>query len=243
MRGLLVVPLLLLSAGCWQPRYFIPRENLNGTGPDGNASAVYAVRNGVAELNTAELSAAELGQGQLGQAPQVLSSQKQGEVRLWSGGAETHYAEDDREVVDLHIGFELENTGDAPLELDVDSVKVEELFLDGYLQDYLEPHSVTGSGQVAPGTTARVDMVFRPDTTYPTEIDSFSVRFAVRDGKGQRVGQVTPFVPGSRWQRGATVQSPLGYGGFGWGGVYGWGGPWGGGGLWGGPFGRGGFCR
>lgn len=257
MRGLFVVPLLLLSAGCWQPRLFIPRENLNGTGPDGDPSAVYAVRDGVSEqvvagagaegaspveLGTAELSTADLLPAGLGQQQSQIR-QKRGEIRLWSSGAKARYAEHDQEVVDLHVGFELENTSDAPLELDVDSVQVEELFLDGYLQGYIQPHSVTGSGQVAPGTTARVDMVFRPDTTYPSEIDSFSVRFAVRDGKGHRVGQVTPFVPGSRWQRGATVRSPLGYGGFGWGGFYGWGGPWGGAGMWGGPFGRGGFCR
>ena len=214
MRGLLVVPLLLLAAGCWQPRYFVPRENLNGTGPDGDVSAVYAVR--------------DRGDGT-----------SQGEVRLWSAGAKAHYAEDDSEVVDLRIGFELENTSDAPFELDVAEVRVEDLYLDGYLQDYLAPHSITGTAKAAPGTTTRVDMVFRPATTYPSDIDSFSVRFAVRDAKGQRVGQVTPFVPGNPWRNRVTVNS--GYNSFGWGGFYG------GVGLWGGPFygpfygGR--FCR
>ncbi|MFT4511832.1 MAG: hypothetical protein ACI89X_001038 [Planctomycetota bacterium] len=217
MRGLLVVPLLLLSAGCWQPRYFIPRENLNGTGPDGNPSAVYAVDGG-----------------------EGAQKQRQGEIRLWSKGAKAHFTDEDEEVVDLHIGFELENTSDAPLGLDVSVVRLEELFVDGYLQDYLEPHEVTGEVIAAPGSTARVNMVFRPATTYPAEIDSFSVRFAVRAAKGQLVGQVTPFVPGSVWRRGATVNSPLGYGR---GGYYGSSGFWGGSGLWGGPFFRGSFCR
>lgn len=211
MRGLLVVSLSLLSAGCWAPRYFTPRENLNGTGPDGNPSAVYAVRDGDA-------------------AP------GQGEVRLWSGGAKVHHDDDDREVVDLHVGFELENTSDAPLEIDVESVELRELFLDGYLQEYLGPHSVTGSAKAAPGQTARVDIVFRPDTTYPSEIDSFSVRFAVRDGKGQRVGQVTPFVPGNPW-RNRAVNPPMGYSRYGRSGFYG------GNGWWDGPFYRGFFCR
>ena len=212
MRGLLVVPLLLLSAGCWSPRYFTPRENLNGTGPDGNPSAVYAVRDGDSERG-------------------------EGEVRLWSGGAKAHYDDDDREVVDLHVGFELENTGDAPLEIDVASVQVEELFLGGHLQAHLEPRKVTGSGQAAPGQTARVDIVFRPNTTYPSQIDSFSVRFAVRDGEGQRVGQVTPFVPGNPWRNWATVNPPMGYSRYGRSGFYG------GNGWWDGPFYRGFFYR
>lgn len=227
MRGLLVVPLLLLTAGCWQPRYFLPRENLNGTGPDGNPSAVYTVGGGETENGERR--------------------KDYGELRLWSEGAKARYTEDDEEVVDLHIGFELENTSDVPLGLDVSAVRLEELFLDGYLQNYLEPHEVEGEILAEPGSTARVDMVFRPDTTYPTEIDSFSVRFAVRDAKGELIGQVTPFVAGNQWGRRRGVGSALGYGQFGpygFYGPYGWGGGgfWGGG-LWGGSFYGSRLCR
>lgn len=213
MRGLLVVPLLLLSAGCWQPRYFVPRENLNGTGPDGNPAAVYTVRKGEA-------------------------GDSFGEVRLWSKGAEARFTEDD-EVVDLHIGFELENTSDGPLGLDVSGVRLEELFIDGYLQDHLEPLEVDGEVIAEPGATTRVDMVFRPATTYPGEIDKFSVRFGVRSAQGELVGQVTPFVPGGRYGTRTYIAPPLAYTRYGWGPAFGgfgyWGGPWGGAGFWGGP--------
>jgi len=222
MRGLLCLPLLLLTVGCWQPRYFTPRENLNGTGPDGEPAALYQVRNDDA-------------------------AQSKGEVRIWSGGAKARYIEADQEVVDLHVGFEIENTGAAPLELELDSLSLEELFVDGYLQAVQPPVTVSGSGQAAPGSTARVDVTFRPATTYPSEVDSFSVRFVMRDAAGNQVGQVTPFVPALQWRQVRTVNDPL-YGAYGWG-AYGWGGYYGAYGGWGGPafYGRGFFgprlCR
>lgn len=212
MRGLLCLPLLVLTAGCWQPRYFTPRENLNGTGPDGNPSAVYQIRHD-------------------------LATETRGEVRVWSSGAKAYFADDDAEVVDLHVGFEVENTGEAPLELEVDSVGLEEVFVDGYLKDPLTPVKVKGSGQAAPGLTTRLDLVFRPPTSYPRDIDSFSVRFVVRDADGNRVGQLTPFVPDVLNVRGSARGVGWGYGwGYGWGGFYGAYGPYYGGyGLWGRP--------
>ena len=130
MRGLHCVPLLLLlTAGCWQARYFTPRENLNGTGPDGRPAALYKVQEDAA-------------------------TQSQGDVRIWSAGAKARFVEDDKEVVELHVGFEIENTGKVPLELVVDSLALEELFVDGYLQDVMAPNSTNGSGLAAPGSTA-----------------------------------------------------------------------------------------
>lgn len=195
MRGLFVVPLLLLSAGCWSPRYFTPRENLNGTSPDGYPSAVYVVR--------------------------AADASSQGEVRLWSGGAKVHSDANDQEIVDLHVGFELENTSDAPLKIDVAAVHVAELYLDGSELGDLTRHSVTGSGEAAPGQTARVDVVFRPDVRYPSAVDSFSVRFAVCDVKGQLVEQVTPFVPVRPSRSRFAAHSYMGVGRYGWGGFYG----------------------
>lgn len=221
MRGLLYLPLLLLTAGCWQARYFTPRENLNGTGPGGEPAALYKVRESEAV-------------------------QSKGELRIWSAGANARFTDDDQEVVDLHVGFEIENTGDAPLELELESLVLEELFVDGYLQELLAPQSIKGAGKAAPGSTTRVDVVFRPKTTYPSDIDSFSVRFMVRDAANHEVAQVTPFVPASRWRNVRTVNDPI-WGSPFWGG-YGWGpfGPWGAYGAWGGPsfYGRGFYgCR
>ena len=228
MRGLLWwLPLLACTAGCWQARYFTPRENQNGTGPDGEPAAVYQVQTGADPAT-------------------------QGEVRIWSEGARAFFTDDDREVVELHIGFEVENNGAAALELDADALRCEELMIDGLLQDPLQPYQVIGDGTTPPGTTSRIDVLFWPPTTVPRSIEGFSVRFAVRAGEGRRVAQGAPFAPTPRRVRGQWAYDPWWgdpwwgpYGGAYWGG-YGWGyGRWGvwGPGFWGPGYGYYGYCR
>ena len=184
---------------------------MNWKTPDGSPAAVYEVRHDE-------------------------TTQTQGEIRVWSAGAKAHFTDDDDEVVDLHVGFEIENTGENPLELEADSLGLEEVFVDGYLKDPLAPLEVKGSGTAAPGVTTRVDLLFRPPTTYPRDVDSFSVRFVVRDAAGNRVGQLTPFVPDVRAD--SRRAGPPGWGwGYGFGGYYGgyYGAYYGGYGLWGRP--------
>ena len=221
MRGLIVVPLLVLLAGCSQPRYFTPRENLNGRGPDGDAAAVYKIRTVPGE-SAAKVKVAFEADSELGPAI--------GEVRIWSGGARTRSTEGEEDIVELHVGFELENNGAAPLHFDLESVGVEDLFVDGQLQDQISPVEVTGTGVAAPGSTGRIDLLFHPQAVYPQYVDAFSVRFVMRDGAGNSVGQLTPFEPVRVWRQ----QDPgwgYRYGGR-WGGYYGF---YGGFGLWGGP--------
>ncbi len=221
MRGLIVVPLLVLLAGCSQPRYFTPRENLNGRGPDGDAAAVYKVRT-VPSESAAKVKVAFEADPKLGPAI--------GEVRIWSGGAKSRTTAADERIVELHVGFELENTGDAPLHFDLESVAVEELLVDGQMQDQISPVEVTGTGVAAPGSTGRVDLLFCPQNVCPQGVESFSVRFVMRDGAGNSVAQVTPFEPVRIWR-----QRDPGWGyryGGRWGGYYG---IYGGYGLWGGP--------
>lgn len=203
MRGFLWLPLLALTAGCWQPRYFAPRENLTGTSPEGRGAAVYQVE-------------------------RAGDARTKGQVRVWSDGAKARFTDDDQEVVDLHVAFEVENNGEVPLELDVESLGVEELFIDGYLEDSLAPQSILGRSRAEPGATTRVDVVFRPPTTYPSDVDSFDVRFAIDDGAGP-VGQVTPFAPVQNLRGGyygdPYWNDPFWSGGY-WG-PYGWRGGWG----------------
>jgi len=199
MRARIWLLLLVLTAGCWQPRYFLPRENVNGTGPDGSPSAVYQVRPGDAE-------------------------EAVGEVRVWSAGASARFTDDDQEVVDLHVGFELENLGEDPLWLDAGSLGLEEVRIDGAAKEALDPHEIQGDLLAPPGAMTRLDLVFRPPTTYPRDIDSFSVRFVVRDAEGKGTSQLTPFVPDMR---------QLSYGGPTWG----WGWTWGYGPYYGGYYG------
>jgi len=208
--------MLALAAGCWSPRYFAPRENRSAVGPDGDLAAAYAIES-------------------------VTEPPVRAELRVWSHGARARFTEDD-EVVDLHVGFEVENNGEQTLELDAASLACEELVVDGVLQPPLAPYEVTGAGLAPPGTTARIDAVFRPPTTQPSRVDGFAVRFAVRAGDDTVLTQSTPFAPDNgRWRyHGYYASWGWGWGGWGWGGwgwgwgYYGWGfrpwsyyGPWG----------------
>lgn len=195
---------LVSAAGCWQPRYFEPRENLTGASPEGLPAAVYEVARGD-------------------------DHRARGQVRVWSDGARARYGEDDEEVVDLHVAFELENNGAGALELDLASLQVQALQIEGGLEPPLAPSEVEGGARAEPGATTRVDAVFRPPTAYPSDIDSFDVRFAVRDSQGGVVSEVTPFAPmPTRFGPGRSF-----WGDPAWNGAY-WGaGPWGFYGSWG----------
>ncbi len=224
MRAALWVFALFVAAGCWQPRYFEPREHLTGASPDGLPAAVYPVAEG----------------GGLA---------RHGEVRVWSDGARARDAADGEEVVDLHVGIELENNGEGALDLDVASLQVEQLFVGGQPSPPLRPASVQGEARAAPGATARLDVLFRPPTSAPRDVDSFGLRFAVRDGAAVVLAEMTPFAParpvafyggpyggwGSAYGGGALHWGwgvPV-WGGAPWPGAWGYGpGPWGWSGAW-----------
>jgi hypothetical protein len=173
LRHSLLLPLLSSFAACWGPRHFTPREYVNGTAPSGEPAAIYVV------------PAADATQPALG------------EVRVWSAGARARYGDgdDDGEIVELTVGFELENTSQDALQLDLGSLCCDDLTIDGLLQAPLEPVAVQGGGYAAPGTTERVDVTFRPAADVPRDIDGFAVRFQVRAGDRIALRQVTPFGP------------------------------------------------
>ncbi len=131
MRALLWLTWLVSAAGCWQPRYFAPRESVTGTSPEGRAAAVYSLT------------------GERG-------GRTQGEVRIWSDGAAARFAADDREVVDLRVAFELENHSEVALELEVEGLRLERLVVAGVATEALAPAEIVGSGRAAPQGTARV---------------------------------------------------------------------------------------
>ncbi|MCA3009592.1 MAG: hypothetical protein INH34_14555 [Phycisphaerales bacterium] len=204
MRRAAVFAVLLALPACWSSQSFTPRERLDAQGPGGVPAALYTV------------PAAEAG------GPSTA------EVRVWSHGAKARYADDDREIVELHVGFELENNASpggaaGPLRLDLDAIACEELQLDGVLQPPLKPVRVQGDGVAAPGQTARVDLLFEPATTKPRDLDSFRIRFAVRDGERAALQQVVPFGP---WTRNLD-DDPYWRGYYAWGWGPGWGPGWG----------------
>lgn len=193
MRSALLLPLLLLQAACWSPRYFTPREHVNGTGPKGHAAAVYSV------------------------AGADAAQPPGGEVRMWSQGARAHYDANQDEVVQLHIGFELENTGAEPLQLDLAGMRCEEVMVGGLLLPPFAPLRVEGDGYAPPGSTARVDVTFQPAAEAPRDIEGFAIRFTVLAGERRALSQVTPFGPRVQQSTGSA------YYGSGFGSPWGWG--------------------
>lgn len=193
LRLLIVVPLVLASA-CWNPRYFTPRERVDAYGPDREPAASYVV------------PATAAG------APSVA------EVRVWSRGARARFTADDREVVELHVGFEVENNGAEALQLDLQAVALEDLMIDGVLQPPQVPLRSQGDGLASGGQTARVDLLFEVAADRPSEIDGFAVRFVVKAGDRVALPQVTPFVP---WFR-SLPEEPYRGGFWGFGVGFGW---------------------
>lgn len=172
MRTVALV-LLLLGSACQSTRYFAPRENANGTSPSGETAAVYPVTGG--------------------------------EVRVWSRGARwadaggiagDHVPDEQAEV---HVGFEIENTGQELLTLDLASLQLEDLWEGERHQSAVHAQATVGVPTAEPGATARLEAVFWPvGGGHPRDIDGFSVRFAVLSGKETALTQVTPFAPAMR---------------------------------------------
>lgn len=169
MRAAAVL-LLLPFAACWGPRYFVPRERVAAMAPDGSPAAMYVL-------------------------PAEPGGPSSGEVRAWSRGAEALFDQQDREVVHLHVGFEIENNGQQPLQLDLGAIVCEDLQVAGAMVAPLPPLLIVGDGTAPAGHTARVDVTFEVATNQPGSIDGFAVRFVVREGDRVVLQQVTPFWP------------------------------------------------
>jgi len=190
-RFQVLVWLWLAAAGaCASHRNFTPRENQNGSGPGGQPAAVYAIAVGDAR----------------------------GEVRLWSGGSAAVDV-DGAAVSELHLGFEIENTGKQPLHLVPEALQCDELWVGEQRLQGLSPVRTAGQPLAAPGTTTRFEAWFRPDLGGPRDIEAFAVRFRVDGPEGELLTQVTPFSPylprGSRYDDPWYWRSGVGFGFYG----------------------------
>ncbi len=165
--------LVAAAAACANHRNFVPRENLNGWGPGGQPAAVYAVANGEAN----------------------------GEVRVWSRGSDPGLGPD-AGISEVHVGFEVENTGSVPLQLALDALQCDELVVGEQHLTGVAPAFTEGEPMAAPGTTTRFHVWFRPGIGTPRDVVAFAVRFRIDAGAAPVLLQVTPFVrfvPGNPW--------------------------------------------
>ncbi len=177
---ILALALLLSLNGCVDVRYFVPSEPRNATGPGGVPASVYPFG----------------------------ASDVAGRVWVWSDGANGERtvggSEDYR--VEVHVGFELQNTGATAVELgDVRSTS-----------DALELARSEGSTVVPPGETRRVDMWFAArNATSALDVPDFAIRHSIVAGGIDVATQDTEF------ERFRAPRNPLDhdpyYRGWGWG--------------------------
>ena len=140
-----------------------------------------------------------------------------GEVRVWSTGAEVRRNALGSNTV-ISIGFEIENTTDETLELDIDLTRVESI------EDGQETIPARGPDPVTIDTTADkhsvqlVDLEFSmPEGIDPDDMDAFRVRWLLRGPDRTTYEQHTSFLRIKRYYY------PRYYGGYDpWYGRWGW---------------------
>jgi hypothetical protein len=174
LRSLLLVLLALFGLGCGasvQP--FVPVAGVRVPAPEGPYTA--------AEIDLAG------------------DAQRSGEVRVWSRGAYRTELEG-RAVTLVHVGFELENRGSVPLQLDERRLSLDDVALaDGTLQ-HVAPVRVEGNASVPPASTAHVDAYFSmPRRTWPDAVLAYRVAWLVQ-GEGRSYAERTEFESPRAWR-------------------------------------------
>lgn len=112
-----------------------------------------------------------------------------GEAKLWTDGI---YREGERTIA--HVGFEIENTGEVPIVLDLAALRLGEVKTASGTRGELVPTKTTGSAEVKPHSVGIIETFFAlPDDTQPRDIEEFRVIWSARIGE-ERHAEFTPFV-------------------------------------------------
>lgn len=130
------------------------------------------------------------------------------DAKVWSRGA--YRAElDGRMQTIVHVGFELENNGNAPLTLRRESLSLDSATLDRRVLQDIYPASIVGDLTIPPGNRGEVHAYFAmPEGVKPTDVDAFRVKWRVEDGQVS-YSQRTPFVEITRDERVAYYYTPF----------------------------------
>jgi hypothetical protein len=112
-----------------------------------------------------------------------------GEAKVWSKGA---YKDKAGDTV-VQVGFELDNTGNSPLELDLDAMHLMTILTShGHLAD-VPLTSKTGDPKVAPGSVGEVSAYFViPGPVSPGDVRGFRVAWTAHVAN-EAFTQFTPF--------------------------------------------------
>ncbi len=151
MRSLFWCALAMsLSACAVTHRDFEPTERAHAQSPDGRPAAEY-----------------ELGH----------EGVRWGEVRVWSDGI-TMFRDEEPPIASLHVGFEVENALDVPLQLDPAGTRVEDVDLGERTWEVLEADGEGGTWETPAGAVRRFDLEFQlPEHDALRHVRGFRVRW------------------------------------------------------------------
>jgi len=161
-----LLPLLLTLASCNTATYFRPTEKVSAESEDGFPAAEYELADGPTRW---------------------------GELRLWSGGAEVREMEGEERTV-LIVGFEVENTSDAAIHLEVERPTLDGVFVTG-TEGEAESAAPPSRASVEADTVQVFQFVFPLlSGVRPKDIGGFRLPWSVRDEAGASYRQFTNFV-------------------------------------------------
>lgn len=166
LRPSLALTLLALASACGTSRqHFRPAEKASAEAPGGFVAAQYDVE---------------------------IARTRWGEVRVWSEGAGASDAQESDDTV-LHVGFEIENSLDQPLELNLARTRLEDVRV-GQRSIELDATETTGQPSADGGSVGQVSLAFvLPEDVSASDVSSFRVRWQVLGPDDVHYEQHTPF--------------------------------------------------
>lgn len=122
-----------------------------------------------------------------------IANERNAELKIWSRGAFLVDTATGKRTV-IRVGFTIDNGGEVPIQLEVDSVRLESLQTDEPQQEDLSGRLVVGEAVVAPGTSGDTEVEFTlPATIRPADVKAFRIKWSAR-AAGKTFTEFTPFV-------------------------------------------------
>ena len=157
----------LVLAGCAGSQQFTPADRVTSLSPAGYPAAEYDVDSTLGEFSDA---------------------------KVWSRGAYKQEIAGEKRTV-VHVGFEIENHMNQPIQFDAQGVRLDSLATDDKMAPgELSPGWVQGNPTLGAQESQRLDVYFvLPTNLTPGDVDGFRVRWAL-NGALQHYSQKTPFL-------------------------------------------------
>jgi hypothetical protein len=168
----------LVLASCAGSQQFTPGDRVTSLSPGGYPAAEYDVDSTLGEFSDA---------------------------KVWSRGAYKQEILGEKRTV-VHVGFEIENHMNQPIQFDAHGVRLDSLATDDKAAPgELAPGWVQGNPTLGAQESQRLDVYFvLPTNLTPGDVDGFRVRWAL-NGALQHYSQKTPFLKEASGSYGPTA--------------------------------------